>query len=62
MATIQDRAFATDYSGLVNQAVIAGAVLTLGIAISEINKRGRRGRKDRWKKDGPGSVETWEFG
>jgi hypothetical protein len=62
MATIQDRPFATDYSGLVNQTVIAGVVFAFGVTVFEIFKRRRRGKKDKRRKDGLGSVETWEFG
>ncbi|KZT41882.1 DUF221-domain-containing protein [Sistotremastrum suecicum HHB10207 ss-3] len=64
MATIQDRPFAKSYSGLVNQSVIAGAVITICITAFEIMKRVRRGRgkgKDATK-DGIESVETWQFG
>lgn len=64
MATLQDRPYATNYSGLVNQTVIAGVVFSFGLLVFETNKRRRRGKKEKRKitGDGLGSVESWEFG
>ncbi|KAI0052720.1 hypothetical protein FA95DRAFT_1258418 [Auriscalpium vulgare] len=60
MATLQDRPFSKDYSGLINQSVIAGSLMLLLFTAHEVMKRKRRGKA----KPGPGlgTVETWEFG
>lgn len=62
MATVQDRPFAKDYSGLVNQTVVAGVIFALGTTSFEIMKRARRLKKEKRAKEGMGSVESWEFG
>jgi len=62
MADVQNRPFAKDYSGLVNQTIISGVVLALGTTSFELMKRARRGEKERRAKTGMGSVETWGFG
>lgn len=64
MATLADRQFARDFSGLVNQTVAAASIATFCISIFEIIRRLRRGRglKRRAGEDPLGSVETWEFG
>ncbi|THH20111.1 hypothetical protein EW146_g1190 [Bondarzewia mesenterica] len=59
MATIDDRPFSKNYSGLINQSVIAVCLGAVCITAHEIMKRKRRGRR---RVDGLGSVETWEFG
>ncbi|KAI0270050.1 hypothetical protein BC834DRAFT_864712 [Gloeopeniophorella convolvens] len=58
MATLNDRPFSKDYSGLVNQSVIAACVAVICITAHELMKRKRRGKKVK----GLGSVESWEFG
>ena len=45
MATIQDRPFSEDYSGLTNQSVIAGGILLFGISVFEFNKRKQKVRR-----------------
>ncbi|KAI0775528.1 DUF221-domain-containing protein [Trametes elegans] len=60
MATLQNRPFSKDYSGLINQSVVAVGFLLIAISAHEFMKRKRRGRR----RDGDdlGSVESWEFG
>ncbi|KAL4246638.1 CSC1 family protein [Abortiporus biennis] len=61
MATIQERPFSKDYSGLINQSVVAVGILVIAISSHEYMRRKRRG--DRWNKaEGLGSVESWQFG
>ncbi|KAI0822219.1 DUF221-domain-containing protein [Trametes gibbosa] len=60
MATIQNRPFSKDYSGLINQSVVAGAIFLITITAHELMKRKRRGK--RHNGEGLGSVESWEFG
>ncbi|KAK7681546.1 hypothetical protein QCA50_015278 [Cerrena zonata] len=61
MATIQSRPFSKNYSGLVNQSVIAVGIFVVCITSHELMRRKRRGKRYR-KSEGLGSVETWEFG
>ncbi|KAI5117451.1 hypothetical protein M0805_005828 [Coniferiporia weirii] len=59
MATVQQRPFSRDYSGLVEQSVLAGCILVVCITSHELMKRKRRGKR----RDHPlGSVESWQFG
>ncbi|KAI0632056.1 DUF221-domain-containing protein [Trametes polyzona] len=60
MATIQNRPFSKDYSGLINQSVVAGGIFLITISAHEFMKRKRRGK--RHNDDELGSVESWEFG
>lgn len=60
MATIQERPFSKNYSGLINQSVIAGCIVVIAITSHELMKRRRRGNPG--NEDKPGSVESWEFG
>ncbi|KAI0714066.1 hypothetical protein C8T65DRAFT_738952 [Cerioporus squamosus] len=60
MATIQNRPFSKDYSGLINQSVVAGGILLVTISAHEFMRRKRRGKGP--FKEGLGSVESWEFG
>jgi hypothetical protein len=60
MADINTRPYANSYSGLVNQAIAAGVVVTLAFGGHELMKRQRRG--NHVPAQGLGSVETWEFG
>ncbi|KAI0075096.1 hypothetical protein K474DRAFT_1600449 [Panus rudis PR-1116 ss-1] len=61
MATIQERPFSKNYSGLINQSVIAVGIFVVCITSHELMRRKRRGKK--WKnQEGLGSVESWEFG
>ncbi|KAI0755185.1 hypothetical protein C8Q80DRAFT_1093766 [Daedaleopsis nitida] len=60
MATIQNRPFSKDYSGLINQSVVAGGILLIAISAHEFMRRKRRGKGPFGP--GLGSVETWEFG
>jgi len=65
MATIQDRQFTTNYSGLRNQLAVAGVLAAVCLTGYELMRRTRRGRGLLLKKGGKGalgSVETWEFG
>jgi hypothetical protein len=56
----EDRAIATSYSGLINQAAVAGIVAVLCFGGQELLKRRRRGKV--MPGNGLGSVESWEFG
>lgn len=58
MATLKDRPFSKDYSGLVNQSVITVCIAVLCITSHELMKRKRRGNEPK----SHGSVESWEFG
>ncbi|KAH9159491.1 hypothetical protein EDB89DRAFT_2048781 [Lactarius sanguifluus] len=58
MATLNDRPFSKDYSGLVNQSVIAVCIAALCITSHELMKRKRRGNEP----ETHDSVESWEFG
>ncbi|KAH9002732.1 hypothetical protein EDB86DRAFT_3063264 [Lactarius hatsudake] len=58
MATLDDRPFSKDYSGLVNQSVIAVCIAALCITSHELMKRKRRGNEP----ESHDSVESWEFG
>ncbi|KAH9912692.1 uncharacterized protein BXZ73DRAFT_107327 [Epithele typhae] len=60
MATIQNRPFSKDYSGLINQSVVAGAIFLITISAHEYMRRKRRGKPP--YAEPLGSVETWEFG
>ncbi|KAH9891938.1 DUF221-domain-containing protein [Cubamyces lactineus] len=60
MATIQNRPFSKDYSGLINQSVVAGGIFLITITAHELMKRKRRGKRQHG--EGLGSVESWEFG
>ncbi|KAG2153124.1 uncharacterized protein EDB93DRAFT_1136745 [Suillus bovinus] len=60
MADIQTRPFSKDYSGLINQTVIAIVLAIVSVTSHEIMKRKRRGF--RTQLEGLGSVESWEFG
>ncbi|KAG1751153.1 hypothetical protein EDB19DRAFT_1675660 [Suillus lakei] len=60
MGDIQNRPFSKDYSGLVNQSVIAIALAAVSVTSHEIMKRRRRGPHTQL--EGLGSVESWEFG
>ncbi|KAG2066463.1 DUF221-domain-containing protein [Suillus decipiens] len=60
MADIQTRPFSKDYSGLINQSVIAIALVTVSVTSHEIMKRRRR--RLHTQPEGLGSVESWEFG
>lgn len=65
MATIQDRQFTRNYSGLRNQLAVAGVLAAVCLTGYELMRRTRRGRGLLLKKGGNGalgSVETWEFG
>ncbi|KIJ55842.1 hypothetical protein M422DRAFT_200178 [Sphaerobolus stellatus SS14] len=65
MATIQDRSFTHNYSGLKNQFGVAGALAILCLTGYEIMRRRRRGRGLKLKNgenEDVRSVETWEFG
>ncbi|TFY68743.1 hypothetical protein EVJ58_g833 [Rhodofomes roseus] len=57
MATIQSRPFSKNYSGLINQSVIAGCIFVLCITAHECMKRKRRGAN---RSERVGSVESWE--
>ncbi|KAI0087845.1 hypothetical protein BDY19DRAFT_892588 [Irpex rosettiformis] len=59
MATLNDRPFSKDYSGLINQSVIAVVIFAICITSHECMKRKRRGLH---AQEGLGSVESWEFG
>ncbi|KAF9221015.1 hypothetical protein BS17DRAFT_758900 [Gyrodon lividus] len=59
MGDIQTRPFSKDYSGLVNQSVIAVGLAIVCITSHEIMKRRRRCPHP---PKGLGSVESWEFG
>ncbi|KAJ6559133.1 hypothetical protein DFH09DRAFT_1247926 [Mycena vulgaris] len=60
MGDIQTRPFSKDYSGLVNQSVIALAITVVCVTGQELMKRARRGT--RYNRESLGSRESWEFG
>ncbi|KAL0961406.1 hypothetical protein HGRIS_006355 [Hohenbuehelia grisea] len=60
MTDIQNRPFSKNYSGLINQSVIALGIATLCITGQELMRRKRRGKPD--PNERLGSRETWEFG
>ncbi|KAF9781625.1 hypothetical protein BJ322DRAFT_233934 [Thelephora terrestris] len=64
MATLDQRPFSKDYSGLVNQSAFALGLALVCVTFHDIMRRTRRGRgKDpRYEPGQLGSVETWEFG
>ncbi|KAI6044833.1 hypothetical protein EDC04DRAFT_3105614 [Pisolithus marmoratus] len=59
MTDIETRVFSTDYSGLINQSVIAVGLTVICVASHEVMKRRRRGTHP---PEELGSVESWEFG
>ncbi|ESK90457.1 integral membrane protein [Moniliophthora roreri MCA 2997] len=59
MTDIQTRPFSKNYSGLINQTVIAIGITVLCVGGQEIMKRVRRGKM---REKGMGSRESWEFG
>ncbi|KAF8835644.1 DUF221-domain-containing protein [Paxillus ammoniavirescens] len=59
MSDIQTRPFSKDYSGLINQSVIAVGLAVICITSYEVLKRRRRGPHP---PQGLGSVESWQFG
>ncbi|KAF9649393.1 hypothetical protein BDM02DRAFT_3166745 [Thelephora ganbajun] len=64
MATLDQRPFSKNYSGLINQSVFAVGLALICIASHDIMKRVRRGRgrNPGYEPGQLGSVETWEFG
>ncbi|KAG0700120.1 hypothetical protein DFH29DRAFT_933566 [Suillus ampliporus] len=60
MGDIQTRPFSKDYSGLIDQSIIAVVLAVVSVTSHEIMKRKRRGRHTQL--EGLGSVESWEFG
>ncbi|KAJ7505259.1 hypothetical protein B0H11DRAFT_2154128 [Mycena galericulata] len=60
MADVQTRPFSKNYSGLVNQSVIALVITVLAVTGQELMKRSRRGTK--YNAETLGSRESWEFG
>ncbi|OJA09613.1 hypothetical protein AZE42_01404 [Rhizopogon vesiculosus] len=60
MSDIQDRLFSKDYSGLINQSLIAIVLAVVSVTSHEIMKRKRRGHHAQL--EGLGSVESWQFG
>ncbi|KAJ7672754.1 hypothetical protein B0H17DRAFT_1170837 [Mycena rosella] len=60
MADIQTRPFSKNYSGLINQSVIALAITVVCVTGQELMKRSRRGTK--YNPETLGSRESWEFG
>ncbi|KAG7440881.1 uncharacterized protein BT62DRAFT_567336 [Guyanagaster necrorhizus] len=60
MGDIQTRPFSKNYSGLINQSVIAVGITVLCVGGHEYMKRKRRGKKQ--YEDGLGSRESWQFG
>ncbi|KAH8825373.1 hypothetical protein DL96DRAFT_1670496 [Flagelloscypha sp. PMI_526] len=61
MADINTRPFSKNYSGLINQSVIALAIATLAVTGQELMKRRRRSGKH-FSEPGLGRRESWEFG
>lgn len=59
MATLQQRPFARDYSGLINQSVLAGCIILICVTAHDFMRRKRRGKN---REEPLGSVESWEFG
>ncbi|KIY72425.1 DUF221-domain-containing protein [Cylindrobasidium torrendii FP15055 ss-10] len=64
MGDIQTRPFSKNYSGLINQSVIAVGITVLCVTGQEIMKRRRRGtgKTNPGEPGELGSRETWEFG
>ncbi|KAF9498980.1 hypothetical protein BDN71DRAFT_1464773 [Pleurotus eryngii] len=60
MGDIYTRPFSKNYSGLINQSVIALGITVLCVTSQELMKRKRRG--DKQAPEGLGSRESWEFG
>ncbi|PBK74975.1 hypothetical protein ARMSODRAFT_500296 [Armillaria solidipes] len=60
MSDIQTRPFSKNYSGLINQSVIAIGITVLCVGGQEYMKRKRRGKKQ--YEEGLGSRESWQFG
>ncbi|KAJ7459911.1 hypothetical protein FB451DRAFT_1341703 [Mycena latifolia] len=60
MGDIQTRPFSKNYSGLINQSVIAIAITVVCVTGQELMKRSRRGT--RYNPESLGSRESWEFG
>ncbi|KAF9267346.1 hypothetical protein L218DRAFT_1060664 [Marasmius fiardii PR-910] len=62
MTDIQTRPFSKNYSGLINQTVIAIGITVLCVSGQELMKRARRGKFKGEHLDSLGSRESWEFG
>ncbi|KIM43405.1 hypothetical protein M413DRAFT_69962 [Hebeloma cylindrosporum] len=62
MGDIQTRPFSKNYSGLVNQSVIAIGITVLCVTGQELMKRRRRGKALETPPPGLGTRESWEFG
>ncbi|TFK40830.1 hypothetical protein BDQ12DRAFT_721445 [Crucibulum laeve] len=62
MTDIQTRPFSKNYSGLINQSVIAITITVLCVTGQELMKRRRRGKGKHAPQEGLGSRESWEFG
>ncbi|KAF9565721.1 hypothetical protein CPC08DRAFT_740946 [Agrocybe pediades] len=62
MDDIQTRPFSKNYSGLINQTVIAIGLTTICVTAQELMKRRRRGKARDESGHGLGSRESWEFG
>ncbi|KXN88289.1 hypothetical protein AN958_07748 [Leucoagaricus sp. SymC.cos] len=60
MGDIQTRPFSKNYSGLINQSVIAVGITVLCVSAHELMKRRQRGSYN--PRDELGSRESWEFG
>ncbi|KAJ7212056.1 hypothetical protein GGX14DRAFT_621525 [Mycena pura] len=60
MGDIQTRPFSKNYSGLINQSVIALAITAVCVTGQELMKRARRGNK--YDPETLGSRQSWEFG
>ncbi|PFH54095.1 hypothetical protein AMATHDRAFT_38479 [Amanita thiersii Skay4041] len=59
MSDIQTRPFSKNYSGLINQSVIAITISVVCVTAHELMKRKRRGQQ---QGNELGSRESWEFG
>ncbi|KAG7088362.1 hypothetical protein E1B28_012366 [Marasmius oreades] len=62
MSDIHTRPFSKNYSGLINQTVIAIGITVLCVGGQELMKRVRRGKSQRRDAISLGSRESWEFG
>ncbi|THV00838.1 DUF221-domain-containing protein [Dendrothele bispora CBS 962.96] len=60
MGDIQTRPFSKNYSGLINQSVIAVGITVLCVSGQELMRRARRGKNRH--QEGLGSRESWGFG
>ncbi|KAF9019032.1 hypothetical protein BDZ89DRAFT_1093998 [Hymenopellis radicata] len=60
MGDIQTRPFSKNYSGLINQSVIAVGITVLCVTGQELMKRRRRGKGKTQPGEGLGSRESWE--